>query len=80
MNQGARNGAAKVRPAQESPIHPIAECCAISFIRTMTVGSGFAPDLLTLANTQARQALAGCCQNHVYQFCQIPPVGNFTPP
>ncbi len=59
---------------------PYAECCAISFIRTMTVGSGFAPDLLTLANTQARQALAGCCQNHVYQFCQIPPVGNFTPP
>ena len=48
---------------------------AISFIRTVTVGSGIAPDLLTLGGLLAIQALAGCCRAR-----QIPPVGISTPP
>jgi hypothetical protein len=52
---------------------------AISFIRTVTVGSGIAPDLLTLRNQSktAPQALAGSCG--LFRP-QIPPVGNFAPP
>ncbi|TDR80328.1 hypothetical protein DFP86_105192 [Paludibacterium purpuratum] len=45
--------------------------CESSFIRTMTVGSGIRPDLLSLA----RQALAGSPA-----FASLPPVGSFTPP
>jgi hypothetical protein len=49
---------------------------AISFIRTVTVGPGIQPDLLTLEPAKAsHQALAGSCVD-----AQIPPVGNFTPP
>jgi hypothetical protein len=44
-----------------------------SFIRTVTVGFGFAPNLLTLP-VWGRQALAGLCFSH------IPPVGISTPP
>ena len=47
----------------------------LSFIRTVTVGSGIAPDLLTLGGLLAFQALAGCCLVR-----QIPPVGISTPP
>lgn len=43
----------------------------LSFIRTLTVGSGIAPDLLPLTEMKA---LAGSRQS------RIPPVGNFTPP
>ena len=47
-----------------------------SFIRTMTVGSGISPDLLTPTpvSNQSR-ALAGSPSQ-----IGIPPVGNFTPP
>jgi len=55
------------------------ECCAISFIRTMTVGSGISPDLLTLQALARLQALAGCC-SQCKALLQIPPVGNCTPP
>jgi len=41
----------------------------------VTVGSGIAPDLLTLGGLLAIQALAGCCLVR-----QIPPVGISTPP
>ena len=56
------------------------ECCAISFIRTMTVGSGISPDLLTLWALTRPQALAGCCSPDHMAWLQIPPVGNYTPP
>ncbi len=42
-----------------------------SFIRTLTVGSGIAPDLLP---STLMEALAGSRQS------RIPPVGNFAPP
>ena len=43
------------------------------FIRTLTVGPGITPGLLTLPLN--RQALAG------YLHCaKLPPVGNYTPP
>ena len=45
-----------------------------SFIRTVTVGFGFAPNLLTLP-ALGRQALAGSCD-----LLQLPPVGTYTPP
>ena len=47
-----------------------------SFIRTVTVGSGISPDLLTPTpvSNQGR-ALAGSPSQ-----IGIPPVGNFTPP
>src|SRR2546429_2920136 len=51
-------------------------CCAISFIRTVTVGSGISPDLLTPAGLAACRALAGCW-THAERQIQIPPVGNF---
>lgn len=44
-----------------------------SFIRTMTVGSGMGPDLLTLPGD--RQALAGSASEDA-----LPPVGISTPP
>ncbi len=44
-----------------------------SFIRTVTVGSGLGPDLLTLPFD--RQALAGSVP-----CSTLPPVGIFTPP
>ncbi len=44
-----------------------------SFIRTMTVGSGIEPDLLTLPGN--RQALAGSAPEGT-----LPPVGISTPP
>jgi hypothetical protein len=47
--------------------------CLLSFIRTVTVGSGIQPDLLTF--TQAYEALAGSGN-----FFPLPPVGSFTPP
>ncbi len=43
----------------------------LSSIRTLTVGSGIAPDLLPFTGVKA---LAGSRQS------RIPPVGNFTPP
>lgn len=52
---------------------------AISFIRTVTVGSGIAPDLLTLQADpkNGTWALAGSCGLFSQQ---IPPVGNSAPP
>jgi hypothetical protein len=41
----------------------------------MTVGSGFEPDLLTLAASKGAQALAG-----LLEWASLPPVGIFTPP
>jgi len=52
--------------------------CASSFIRTLTVGPGIAPDLLTLLNAadgRTEQALAG-----LPALADLPPVGNFAPP
>jgi hypothetical protein len=43
----------------------------LSFIRTLTVGSGIVPDLLPFTEVKA---LAGS------RHCRIPPVGNFAPP
>ena len=46
-----------------------------SFIRTVTVGFGVAPNLLTLSPKTRRKALAGL------RLCPpLPPVGSFTPP
>ena len=75
LNQGARKPVAQRRAK--------AQCCnkrraRFSFIRTVTVGSGIAPDLLTLQSTKkAPQALAGSCTP---VKPQIPPVGSFAPP
>ena len=44
----------------------------LSFIRTVTVGPGISPGLLT--PLAAERALAGSC------VVAIPPVGNFAPP
>ncbi|CDT39111.1 hypothetical protein VCR20J5_280016 [Vibrio crassostreae] len=46
---------------------------SFSLIRTMTVGSGISPDLLTSTN----RALAGLSLDFAKD---IPPVGNFAPP
>jgi hypothetical protein len=68
-NQGARKS---LTPACKQGVKTI----AISFIRTVTVGPGIQPDLLTLRLAKAsHQALAGSCVK-----AEIPPVGNFTPP
>jgi hypothetical protein len=48
---------------------------AISFIRTVTVGFGLAPNLLTPPRHGAGRALAGSCD-----CSPSPPVGSFTPP
>ncbi len=48
------------------------------FIRTMTVGPGITPGLLTLPMREEllhRQALAGLASS-----TPLPPVGNYTPP
>ncbi len=44
----------------------------LSFIRTMTVGSGLSPDLLTLRRTEGARGLVA--------LRHIPPVGNSAPP
>jgi hypothetical protein len=49
----------------DSPPTP-AVVCAISFIRTVTVGSGISPDLLTLHQPKPVQALAGCCHGGAF--------------
>ena len=68
-NQGARE------PGRRAQAHE-AEQIAISFIRTVTVGPGIAPGLLTSAPAlRQHRALAGS------RTCaRIPPVGNFAPP
>lgn len=48
-----------------------------SFIRTMTVGSGIGPDLLTFPRG-SREALAG--SSHGSGPGDLPPVGSCTPP
>jgi len=69
LNQGARERGARTRRCQRRK-H------AISFIRTVTVGPGFAPGLLTPPNPRgAQRALAGSRAE-----ARIPPVGSFTPP
>jgi hypothetical protein len=67
QNQGTRNDtpcAAKLRAASRP----------FSFIRTLTVGFGIAPNLLTLPPLRGKKALAGLGEG------PLPPVGNFTPP
>ena len=49
-----------------------------SFIRTMTVGSGIGPDLLTFPRQGRRKALAG--SSHGTGPGDLPPVGSCTPP
>lgn len=46
-----------------------------SFIRTITVGSGISPDLLTPSWQSARSGARGLPES-----IGIPPGGNFTPP
>ena len=73
QNQGAK-GHAGAKPANrrnELRPRPGPHNALFSPIRTVTVGSGIAPDLLTLP----KQALAGSSAE-----AEIPPVGNFTLP
>ena len=78
IRQPTRPGTTRPTRAHRQPPRREAHGFAISFIRTVTVGSGIAPDLLTLQGTKkARQALAGSCKPF---RPQIPPVGNFAPP
>jgi len=60
-----QNGVAKSHARRQRRLVPF------SFIRTMTVGSGVTPDLLT---SQTPGALAGLAS------LPLPPVGNYTPP
>jgi hypothetical protein len=50
-------------------------CIAISFIRTVTVGFGLTPNLLTPPQREPGQALAGSCD-----CSPSPPVGISAPP
>ena len=52
---------------------------AISFIRTVTVGSGIAPDLLTLRSKNFSAGARGLPQTFLFSP-RIPPVGSFAPP
>ena len=56
------------RPGQSFPL---------SSIRTLTVGFGIAPNLLTLPALSSGQALAGF---DGLERPSLPPVGTFTPP
>jgi hypothetical protein len=51
--------------------------CLLSSIRTMTVGSGIAPDLLTLPFAEGARGLR---KASFWKSLPIPPVGSFTPP
>ncbi|GGU82227.1 hypothetical protein GCM10009504_43550 [Pseudomonas laurentiana] len=63
------------RDSRRAGMQPQARRCLSRslFIRTMTVGPGITPGLLTLQGYL--QALAGYAQ-----CAQLPPVGNCTPP
>ena len=72
-----------------APVETLEHGCQIPFssIRTVTVGFGVAPNLLTLpkAPKGIRQALAGLSPNHLGLNTPpgsrlLPPVGTFTPP
>jgi len=52
---------------------------ALSFIRTVTVGPGFAPGLLDPGRWPGR-ALAGWCRYSLALQRPSPPVGSFAPP
>ena len=66
QNQGTRNDAPREKRGRRNPF---------SFIRTLTVGFGIAPNLLTLLLKKLKKkALAGL------GFAPLPPVGSFTPP
>jgi predicted amino acid dehydrogenase len=54
--------------------------CTSSSIRTMTVGSGIAPDLLTPVIKNLEDAGARGLTGSRFRVAGIPPVGNFTPP
>jgi hypothetical protein len=69
QNQGART---RALAGAQTPARDAGN--ALSFIRTVTVGPGITPDLLTLLR-KAEQALAGLCNG-----LPSPPVGNSTPP
>jgi hypothetical protein len=58
--------------------------CTSSSIRTLTVGSGFSPDLLTprgfrYTESQMNAGARGLTGSR-FRVAGIPPVGNFTPP
>ena len=59
---------------------------SLSFIRTMTVGSGISPDLLTsnvVPQSENRFPLFGLWtldRSRAHEFPHIPPVGTFTLP
>jgi hypothetical protein len=76
QNQGARKrSGCRIRfPDMQQPT-----LSRFSFIRTVTVGPGIAPDLLTLfpssLSSGRNKALAGFRDES-----RLPPVGNFAPP
>jgi len=53
-------------------------CRTSSFIRTVTVGSGIGPDLLTLRRSP--EALAGSRGRPLRAGPRLPPVGSSAPP
>ena len=60
MNQGARNGAAKVRPAQEGPIHPISRVLRDLFYPDYDRRLWLRTRSADLGDEARHQALAGC--------------------
>src|ERR1700753_755913 len=71
QNQGTRNETARAFQAKALASRPF------SFIRTLTVGFGVAPNLLTLLpQTHAR----GTRRSRAWVMRPLPPVGTVTPP
>ncbi|GAB1594534.1 hypothetical protein PAGU2638_02130 [Lysobacter sp. PAGU 2638] len=73
MKRFSRNEVAKNDPRHEAHARKAEACMRTpsSFIRTVTVGSGVRPDLLTL---RIAKALAGS------RVSRLPPVGSSAPP
>jgi hypothetical protein len=51
-----------------------------SFIRTLTVGFGITPNLLTLYSQDSRKGFLGRRRSRAWANSPLPPVGTFTPP
>ena len=70
QNQCTRNVGARANAIRVERRKPF------SFIRTLTVGVGFTPNLLTLPT----QRIPGGRRSRAWALPPLPPVGNFTPP
>jgi len=72
QNQGTRNVGARANAIRVERRKPF------SFIRTLTVGFGFTPNLLTLSPGEKSRPEGR--RSRAWALPPLPPVGNFTPP